>query len=174
MRMFLVVLALAAASDTAVKATAPSPRETQVVTTFDAPRALVFDALTRCELLNRWYAPTGWSIDHCDIQLQEQGRYRFQWRRPSGTQLAAHGVYKSVEPPARLVRTEAFEPAWPGGEILSTTTLTERDRRTTLTITLLYETAEARDSDASSAEHGAQESYARLSALLAELQKADR
>jgi uncharacterized protein YndB with AHSA1/START domain len=174
MRLFVVLFALAAAAAPAVKTTSPSPRETQVVMTFDAPRALVFDALTRCELMTRWYAPTGWSLDNCDIKLQEQGPYRLQWRRPSGTQIAAYGVYTSVEPPARVVRTEAFEPAWPGGGLVSTTTLTERDGRTTLTITLLYENAEARASDASSAEHGAQESFVRLAALLAELRKADR
>jgi hypothetical protein len=49
-----------------LKVTRPSERETMLARTFDAPRQLVFDALTQPELLRRWFGPTGWSLVVCE------------------------------------------------------------------------------------------------------------
>ena len=46
-----------------VTITTPSDREAVVTREFDAPAGLVFDALTRPDLIARWYGPPG-SIDH--------------------------------------------------------------------------------------------------------------
>jgi hypothetical protein len=48
-----------------LKVTRPSARETVLARTFDAPRQLVFDALTQPDLLKRWYGPRGWSLVVC-------------------------------------------------------------------------------------------------------------
>jgi uncharacterized protein YndB with AHSA1/START domain len=47
--------------------TMPAEREIVMTRVFDAPRTLVFDALTKPELLQRWYGPRGWSLVVCDI-----------------------------------------------------------------------------------------------------------
>ena len=78
------------------------------------------------------------------------------------------GVFREVAPPERLQQTEAFDEAWYAGEAVATTVLTERDGRTTLTLTVLYESREARDSVLRSGmESGVAASYDRLAGLLA-------
>ena len=41
---------------------------------FDAPRALVFDAFTKPELIRRWMlGPDGWSMPVCEVDLRVGG-----------------------------------------------------------------------------------------------------
>ena len=40
-----------------LKVTTPTEREVVMTRVFDAPRRLVFDALTRPELFKRWFGP---------------------------------------------------------------------------------------------------------------------
>jgi uncharacterized protein YndB with AHSA1/START domain len=166
--VLLLTATYACAAD--VQVSRPSDKETAITTTFDAPRKLIFDALTRPDLLKRWYAPEGWTLAACDIDLKAGGAYRMVWRRPSGTELAMQGVYREVKASERLIRTALFEPAWSGGGQVETTVLRELAGKTSVIVTVLYESSQARDSDAASAEHGATGSFARLAALLKTLQ----
>jgi uncharacterized protein YndB with AHSA1/START domain len=78
-------------------------------------------------------------------------------------------VFREVVPPERIVRTERFDFGCDAqaGEQLGTAVLTERDGRTTLVITVLYPSREARDAAlASGMEHGMAAGYARLDELL--------
>jgi uncharacterized protein YndB with AHSA1/START domain len=81
------------------------------------------------------------------------------------------GVYREIVPQERLVCTELFDEAWYPGEALITTTLAEKDGRTTLTTTMLYVSREARDSVLKSGmERGVAASYDRLAELLASIE----
>jgi uncharacterized protein YndB with AHSA1/START domain len=72
------------------------------------------------------------------------------------------GVYQEITPYERLVSTESFDD-YPG-ESLNTVTFSEKDGKTTLTIRVLYASKETRDAViASGMEHGAAETYDRLS-----------
>ena len=124
--------------------TTPSERELVMTRVFNAPRALVFDALTTPELVRRWYGPAGWSLVVCDIDLRVDGGWRFVSRRPDGKQIGQRGVYREIVRPARIVNTESWED-WNPGELLVTTTLDERGATTTLTITLLFPSQDVRD-----------------------------
>ena len=67
-----------------LKVTTPTDREIVMTRDFDAPRRLVFDALTKPELLKRWcFGPDGWSMSKCEVDLRPGGRYRYEWRRVS-------------------------------------------------------------------------------------------
>ena len=57
------------------------------------------------------------------------------------------GVYRELVPPERCVRTEAFvcEGFPEMGEQLATLVLTDRGEKTSLTLTVRYPSAEARD-----------------------------
>jgi uncharacterized protein YndB with AHSA1/START domain len=113
---------------------------------FDAPRTLVWDAFTKPELLKRWlYGPADWSMPLCEFGQQPGDRYRYVWRGPKGTEMAAGGVIREIKPPERIVVTEKFDDAWYPGEAVGTIVLVEKDGKTTLTQTLLYESREARD-----------------------------
>lgn len=133
---------------------------------FDAPRAAVFDGLTRPELVRQWMGPHGHHLVQCEIDLKPGGAYRYVIRGPEGSEMGWGGVFREIEAPKRLVHSESFED-WPMMESVVTSELTEKDGRTTFFATIRYATAEARAAVlASGMEHGAAESYDRLAALL--------
>jgi uncharacterized protein YndB with AHSA1/START domain len=122
----------------------PNDREIVMTRIFDAPRRLVFEALTKPELLKRWlFGPGGWSLVVCEVDLRAGGRLRYEWRHVNGKQMGLSGVFQEVVPPERIVHTEFFDEAWYPGEAIATTVLTERGGKTTLTITVTYESREA-------------------------------
>ena len=91
-----------------LKVTAQSEREIVMTRDFDAPRRLVFDALTKPELLKRWLGVFGgWELAVCEVDLKVGGTYRYVWRRSSdGSEMGVRGVYREIVPPERLVCTE--------------------------------------------------------------------
>jgi uncharacterized protein YndB with AHSA1/START domain len=151
--------------------TTPTDREIVMTRVFDAPRGLVFDAMSRPELLRRWLlGPPGWSMVVCENDLKVGGAFRHVWRGPDGAELAMRGLYREVVPPERVVRTESFDLGCDAqsGEQIGTAVLTEQDGRTTLTLTVLYPSKEARDATiASGMEHGVAAGYDRLAEMLA-------
>ena len=156
----------------ALQITTPSDRELTMTRVFDAPRELVFEALTKPELLKRWLlGPDGWSLDVCEIDLKVGGAYRYVWRREAdGTEMGMGGVYREIAAPERIVATELFDQAWYPGEAVGTTVLTEQGGKTTLTNTMLYASKEARDGVLQSGmEDGVGVSYDRLDEVLASM-----
>jgi len=153
----------------ALEISTPTAREVVLKRIFDAPRQLVFEALTTPELLKRWYGPKGWTLILCEIDLKVGGRWHFVVERPDGKKIGQKGIYHEVSSPERLVNTESWED-WDPGETLVTTTLFEADGKTTLTSTSLFPSQEVRDTILKSGlDEGAKESYNRLAELLAAL-----
>lgn len=153
----------------AVTITARGDREIVMTRAFHAPRELVFRAFTEPALVKRWLlGPDGWSMPVCQIDLRVGGTYRYVWRRDSdGTEMGMGGVYREVSPPTRVVATERFDEAWYAGEAVGTLELLERDGRTTITQTMLYESRATRDAVLKSPmEQGVGASYDRLEKLL--------
>src|SRR5213592_3240184 len=69
----------------ALKVTTPSERELVMTREFDASRGMVFDALTKPELVQRWLlGPPGWTMLVCEIDLRVGGKYRYVWRNAEG------------------------------------------------------------------------------------------
>ena len=151
-----------------LRVTTPGDREIALTRVFEAPRKRVFAALTRPELVQRWLSgPPGWSLPICEIDLRIGGGFRFVWCRPDGAEMGLRGVYREVAPPERLGHTELFDQDWTGGETKVTTLLHEDAGRTTLTVTILYPSEEARDGALRSGmEQGLAASYDRLAELL--------
>ena len=113
---------------------------------FNAPRRMVFDALTKPDLLKRWMSgPPGWSFAVCEIDLRVGGPYRFVWSGPNGVQMGVRGVYREIVAPEKFVNTERFDEAWYPGEAIVTNSLVEESGKTTLTLSVMYESQEARD-----------------------------
>ena len=138
----------------------------------DAPRALVFEAFTKCEHLKRWMGPCNVTMVSCETDLRPGGRYRFVFRSPDGKEVGFSGEFREVVPPERIVRTFVFEPI-PDAAALETLELVESDGKTTITTTTLHKTVENRDGHVGSGmEAGMTEGYARLDELLAGLLQA--
>ena len=149
-----------------LKVSLPTEREIVMTRAFDAPRRLVFDALTKPELLKRWFGPRGWSLVVCEADLKVGGAWRWVLRGPDGRDMGMRGVYQEITPPERLVSTESFDD-YPG-ESLNTLILSEEDGKTRFTITVRYASQEIRDAVIKSGmEHGAAECYDKLAEMLA-------
>ena len=150
--------------------TTPTDREIVITREFNAPRELVWDSLSKPELLKRWIAgPPGWEMTACEENAHVGGTFRWVWSGPDGAEMAMSGVYREIAPPERCVRTERFEfgcvPG--GGEQLATLVLTENGDKTALTLTLLYDSKEARDGAvASGMDQGLAAGYDRLDEIL--------
>jgi uncharacterized protein YndB with AHSA1/START domain len=164
----------AANSDT-FKATTPSDREITLTRLFDAPRHLVFEAMTKPEHVKRWWGclDERYSVPVCEIDLRPGGAWRFVGRSPEG-EYAFYGVYREIAPPERLFFTEIFAP-FPDVESIVTSEFTEEGGKTRLTVTALYPSLEVRDMVMNTGmAGGAAISYDRLEDLVGELQQSGK
>jgi uncharacterized protein YndB with AHSA1/START domain len=155
--------------------TAHGDREIVVTRIFDAPRRLVFDAYTKPELIKRWLlGPDGWSMPVCEIDLRVGGKYRYVWKSDSdGREMGMGGVYREVVAAERIVATEVFDEAWYPGEAVDTIAFIEREGKTTLTQTILYNSRETRDAVLKSPmETGMAASFDRLEKFLPSVREA--
>jgi len=143
----------------------PSEREAVVTREFNAPAGLVFDALTKPDLIKRWYGPPG-AIDVCESDARPGGSWRFV-SRMRGKVITQYGVYREVDAPNSFVRTERWED-WDPGETVVTTRLTEIAGKTTMTSSMVFPTKEVRDVvlKGGLTPKGTSEFYERLDALL--------
>jgi len=151
--------------------TTPSDREIAMTREFDAPRHLVFEAYTKPELLKRWLGVIrGWELAVCEIDLRVGGTCRYVWRdSDTGEEMGMSQVIREVVVPERIVCTEVFDQAWYEGEAIATVEFVERAGRTTLTMTMLYDSKSVRDAVlASPMEQGMAASLDLLADLLAE------
>jgi uncharacterized protein YndB with AHSA1/START domain len=137
---------------------------------FDASRDLVFKALTTPALLKRWFGPHGWTLTECEVDLRVGGAWRFLSHGPDGRTMGMRGVYREIVRSERIQYTESFDDWAAQGSALITTTLIERDGKTTLTCVSLAPSRDVRDAVIKSGmEHGAAETYDRLADVLGAL-----
>lgn len=149
----------------------PTDLEIVVTRVFDAPRELVFKAMTDPELIPRWWGPRNHTttVDTMDVRLG--GAWRFLCRDSDGTEYAFRGEIREITPPERIVQTFEFE-GMPGSISVETLTLEEHDGKTMVTVTSLFDTVEERDGMLQSGmQEGASQTYDRLADLLEELQR---
>jgi uncharacterized protein YndB with AHSA1/START domain len=153
-----------------LKVTTPNDLQIVMTRSFNAPRALVWDAMSKPEFIKRWLlGPPGWSMVVCDDDLRVGGEFHWSWRGPENAEMSMRGVYREVLPPERIVRTETFEFGCnaQAGEQLASVVLTDQGATTMLTLTVSYPTKEARDGAlASGMEQGVSASYNRLDEIL--------
>ena len=164
-----MVVGSARNSDT-FQVTTPSDREIRMTRVFDAPRELVFEALTKPEHIRQWWGQLGegYSVPICEMDLRPGGRWRFVNRHPKG-EAAFHGECLEIEPPAHFKFTEIFE-EFPDTVSVVTTNLVDEGGKTRMTVTVRYPSKEVRDIVIGTGmAGGAATSYDRLEDLLATL-----
>lgn len=141
---------MATTSKPTVRISLPSDRELRMTRTFNAPRSMVFDALTKPDLLKRWFGPppeNGWTITQCESDPRASGAWRIALQRGPDTQIILHGVYREFVRPDRIVATQTAEGCGGQGdsEAVVTTTLTETGGITTFIHTVTYSSQQVRD-----------------------------
>ena len=143
-----------------------SERELVVTRIFDAPVRVVFDAWTKPELFELWWAPKsiGVPLLSCEMDVRTGGGYRIAYGHDAASAMAFYGRYLEVTPPSRLVWTndEGDDGA------VTTVTFEDLDGRTRLVLQERYPSKEAFESG-----HGAEdalpEQFRQLNDLLAKL-----
>jgi len=124
---------------------AKTPREFSISRVFDAPRDLVWKAVTESDRLKHWWGPKGFTMLVCEVDLRPGGVFLYSMRSPDGHEMWGKWVYREIAPPERLITVVSFtdekgnflrhpmSPTWPL-EVLNTMTLSEQDGKTTMTI----------------------------------------
>lgn len=107
----------------------------------------VYRAWTKAEALTRWMGPSAEfkTVVHA-VEPKVGGRYRYELCGPEGARHVVSGVFRTLEPPKKLVFTWAWEERPEEGETQVTILLSPEGRGTRLV--LLHErfiTAEVRD-----------------------------
>ena len=144
-----------------------SERELVVTRTVNGPARLVFEAWTRAELFERWWAPKSFPISllSCEMDVRAGGGYRLVFGYEGAT-MEFFGRYLEVTPHSRLAWTNDEG----DGETITTVTFEETGGRTHVVVHDLYPSKEALDDAvASGSTSGMPESLAQLDELLVTL-----
>jgi len=160
------------ANSESFQVTTPSTHEIRMTRLFNAPRELVFEAMTRPEHVKQWWGclGEGYSVPVCEIDFRIGGAWRFVNRHPKG-EAAFRGEYLEIAPPGRVVFTEIFE-QFPDTVSVVTAELSDENGKTRLTATVRYPSPQVRDMViATGMARGAGISYDRLEDLVTELQR---
>jgi uncharacterized protein YndB with AHSA1/START domain len=152
----------------------PGTQEIFSIHVFDAPRELVFEAMTDPNVIPKWWGPRDhWTkVDTMDVR--PGGKWRFINGDSSGNEYGFNGFFHLIDPPQRYVQTYEFE-GMPGHVGVVSMTLEEVDGKTKLVEQSLFPSVADRDAVVQSGmEKGAAETMDRLAELLTELLKGRR
>ena len=79
----------------------------------DAPRHLVWEALTKPEHLKEWYMPKPWgSVSDCELDVRPGGIFSIDIALPEGRVVPNVGCFLEVIPLERLVWTSMLFPGY--------------------------------------------------------------
>ena len=147
----------------------PGRQDIVITRVFDAPREVVFKALTDPNLIPSWWGPARYetTVDRADVR--PGGQWRYVSRDADGTEYGFRGVYHDIVAPDRVVQTFEFE-GMPGHVSLETATLEEVDGKTRYVGVSVFQSVADRDGMAQSGmEEGASESFDRLAEIIQSL-----
>ena len=112
---------------------------------FNAPRKLVFEAMTRAEHLQHWWGPKDVIVKVYKLEVKPGGIFHYSMTNPDGSLLWGKFTFREILAPERLVFLNAFsdekanttpspfDPTFPD-EVLNEWTFTEQDGKTTVTL----------------------------------------
>jgi uncharacterized protein YndB with AHSA1/START domain len=141
--------------------------------TFQAPRRLVWEAMTEPARMRRWMLPPpGWTMTVCECEARVGGALSLAWKNADADPfMTLQGVFTEVILHERMVHTETMKLG--SGEVVGTLVEThefaEKGGMTTMRITQAYESKEARDGAlASGMDQGMEAGFQQLDAMLAQ------
>lgn len=123
-------------------------RDVLITHVFDAPREMVFRAWTDPEILARWFAPNGCTLEVRKMDLREGGTMHTCIRNPDYPDCWCVSTFLEITPPERIAFTMALadeegsrqtsdvvgkDPDWPD-ETTVTVTFAESEGKTRLTL----------------------------------------
>ena len=134
------------------RATVSLPTDEQILIEreFNAPKHLVYRAYTTPEMVKQWWHANRGEVTSVEIDLRVGGRWRYVMTACGGPEVAFHGEYREIVPNERIVSTEFYEGVPEGvseddATTLNTSTFTETDGGTKLTILVQAKNKMTRD-----------------------------
>ena len=126
---------------------ASSLNEPVVIVTrmLDAPRSLVWDAITDPKHVAHWYGGPGFTNPVCEMDVKPGGVWRFIMHGPDGVDYKNRIVYLEIVEPERLVYKHDPERGSEPVSFQVTVTFAEQDGKTKLTMHMLFPSAAERD-----------------------------
>jgi uncharacterized protein YndB with AHSA1/START domain len=128
---------------------AKKPQELVMSRTFDAPRALVFEAWTKAEHVSKWFAPRPLTTSACELDFRPGGVFRLTMRMPNGVEFPLDARFGEIVAPELLTFKGKMHD---GNEVDTTVTFTEANGKTTINVRQTY-------AFASDATRGAQQGW---------------
>jgi uncharacterized protein YndB with AHSA1/START domain len=141
-----------------------TPEGARFTRVFDAPRRLVWEALSKPEHYSHWWGVASQKIVSCEMDFRPGGKWRIVTSGDDGVENAFRGEFRDIAAPERLVQTFEFE-GMPGSVMVDSWNLIERDGKTVLDATSRLESGSVEDVQAmleAGMLDGAAETYDRL------------
>ena len=137
--------------------------------TFNAPRALVWKAISEPEHAVRWWGPHGHKNKVLKWDWRVGGEWSIESTMPDGSAVTFFGDYREIEKPVKVTQTFSFDQLPPGVHSVDTVELIEQDGRTIYKATSVAPDMASRDGMlASGMEVGVIEGFERLDQMLDE------
>jgi uncharacterized protein YndB with AHSA1/START domain len=151
----------------------PTDTTIRLTRTFDAPLRLVWAAMFTPDKMRRWMLPPpGWTLTVCECEARVGGTLRLAWKDDeTDPVMTLEGVFTEVVAHERITHTEtmALGSGQTIGSLVETHEFSEEGGVTTMRITQVYDSKEARDGAiASGMDQGMEAGYVQLDAVLAQ------
>lgn len=118
--------------------------------TIEAPREVLWTALTKPEHVRQWFTPKPWIITDCEIDLRPGGLFRTRMQSPDGKEVNDRRCcYLEIVQNERLVWTDALLPGYrPSGDpfITAVISLQSQGEATRYTATAIHRDEATRNS----------------------------
>jgi uncharacterized protein YndB with AHSA1/START domain len=151
----------------------PTDNTIVLTRTFQAPRRLVWQAMTDPAKMRRWMLPPpGWTLTDCEVEARLGGALKLAWKSAEANPaMTLQGVFTEFAPHERMVHTETMKLG--SGETVASLVeaheFAENGAATTMRITQTYDSKDARDGAiASGMDQGMEACYQQLDAIVAQ------
>lgn len=136
---------MSTSNNTANSGSAIDMKEFVITHTFEAPLELVWQAWTDAERMKQWWAPKGFTVLACKLDLRPGGLLHYCLGSPEGHEMWGKSVYREIVPQEKLIFINSFSDkaaglsrhpmsaTWPL-EMHTTITFTEHQGKTILTV----------------------------------------
>jgi uncharacterized protein YndB with AHSA1/START domain len=154
--------------DLEIKAPVGEPIVT-MTRTFDAPRALVWKALSEPEHVVRWWGPHGHKNRALEFDFRVGGKWKIESTLPDGQVIVFFGEFLEIVKPEKVTQTFSFDQLPEGAHSVDTVVLEDHGDRTVYRATSTLPDVASRDGMmASGMEVGVREGFERLDQMLEE------
>ena len=148
-----------------------SDREIVLTRVLDAPRELVWHAITSPEHVINWWGPIGFTITIDDMDVRPGGAWKHVMHGPDGTDYPTEAIFTEVAEPERLCFSVVGGKKGANVRFDSFWTFEAQGEKTKLTLRMVFPTTEARDLNVKTYKsiEGGQQTLARLAEYLPQM-----